>query len=104
MVTRYKFLFYLKDCLFGGVKLARNVDLDKYVYTGYSIGFNSRSEFSLPNSSVGKNVIMFVVYMSSSVHVDNKKKEIFILGKGSTLEFDDTMLIVEDQAQFSINF
>ena len=74
------------------------------MYTGYSIGFNSRSEFSLPNSSVGKNVIMFVVYMSSSVHVDNKKKEILILGKGSTLGLDDTMLTVEDQAQFSIIF
>ena len=38
--------FTLKDCLFGGVKLAKNVDLDKYVYSGYGIGFNLRSEFS----------------------------------------------------------
>ena len=37
--------FTLKDCLFGGVKLAKNNDQDKYVYTGYSIGFNLRSEF-----------------------------------------------------------
>ena len=39
--------FTLKDCLFGGVKLAKNVDLDKYVYNGYDIGFNLCSEFSL---------------------------------------------------------
>ena len=29
--------FTLKDCLFGGVKLAKNVDLDKYVHSGYDI-------------------------------------------------------------------
>ena len=31
------FDFTLKDCLFGGAKLAKNVDPDKYVYTRYSI-------------------------------------------------------------------
>ena len=45
--------FRLKDCLFGGVKLAKNADAGKYVYSGYGIGFNSRSEFSLPDSSMG---------------------------------------------------
>ena len=30
--------FTLKDWLFGGVKLARNSDLDKYIYSGYGIG------------------------------------------------------------------
>ena len=39
--------FTLKDCLIGGVKLAENTDPDKYVYSGYGIGFDSRSEFSL---------------------------------------------------------
>ena len=50
--------FTLKDCLFWGVKLAKNADTDKYIYPGYSIRFNSGSEFSLPDSSVGKNVII----------------------------------------------
>ena len=52
----------------GCSKIAKNV------YSGYSIGFKSRTEFSLPDGSVGKNAIIFVVDMSSSVHVDNKKK------------------------------
>ena len=47
--------FTLKDCLLEGVKLAKNADPDKYVYTGYGIGFDSRSEFSLPDGSIGKN-------------------------------------------------
>ena len=54
--------------------LAKIADLDKYVYSGYGIGFNSRLLFSLPNFNWGKNVIIFEVDMSSSVHIDNKKK------------------------------
>ena len=37
--------FTLGNCLFGSVKPNRNADLDKYKYTDYSIGFDSRSEF-----------------------------------------------------------
>ena len=33
--------------------------------------------------------------MSSSVHVDNKKKDILILGKGPTQGLDDTSLTAE---------
>ena len=40
--------FTLGNCFFGSVKLTDNVDLDKYKDSGYSIGFDSRSEFSLP--------------------------------------------------------
>ena len=57
--------FTLKDCLFGGIRLAKNANPDKYVYSGYGIRFNSRSEFSVPDGSVGKNVIVFGVDMSS---------------------------------------
>ena len=32
--------FALKDCLSGGVKLAKNSDPDKYVFSGYGIGFD----------------------------------------------------------------
>ena len=72
------FDFTLKNCLFGGVKLAKNVDPDKYVYNGCGIGFDSRSEFSAPDGSVSKNVIIYGVELSSSVHIDNKKKDILI--------------------------
>ena len=39
--------FTLKDCIYGGFKLARNADPDKCKYTDYGIGFDSRSEFSM---------------------------------------------------------
>ena len=40
--------------------------------------------------------------MSSSVHIDNKKKDILIPGKGPTQGLDDTTLTAE--VQYSINF
>ena len=52
--------------MFGGVKLAKNDDPDKYVYSDYDIGFNSRSRFSLTDVSIGKNVIIFGVELISA--------------------------------------
>ena len=74
--------FTLNDYLFKGVNLATNVDPDKYLYTGCGIGFDSRSELSLTDGNIDKNVIIFWVDMSSSVHIDNKGKHILVLGKG----------------------
>ena len=70
--------------------------------TGYHIGFDSHTEFSLPDGSVGKNVIIFWVNMSSSVQISNKKKYILILVYGSTHVLDDSTLTAE--AQYSISF
>ena len=74
--------FTLKDCLFGSVKLTKNADLGKYVCSCYGTGLDSLSEISLPDGSVGKNIITFEVDMSSSVYIDNKIKDILILGIG----------------------
>ena len=94
--------FILKDCLFEGVKLVKNADSDKYVYTGYGSGFDSCSVLSLPDGSTGKNAIILGVDKSSSEHIDNKKKDILILGFGQTQGLDDILLTAE--AQCSINF
>ena len=51
--------------------------------------------FSFPTGGFGKNVLIFVLDMSSSAHVDNKKKDILILGEGPTEAWDDTTLAVE---------
>ena len=83
--------FMSGNCL----KLIKNADLDKYKYIGYGIGFNSRSQSSFTDESYGKNVIIFGADMSSSVHVDNKWKDILILGEGPTQGLDDTTLTAE---------
>ena len=51
---------------------------------------------------MGKNVIIFGADMSSSVHIDNKRKYILILGEGPTQGLDDTTLTAE--AIHPINF
>ena len=94
--------FTLKDCLFGNVKITKNADPNKYFYSGYGIGFNSRSLFSIPNFDWGKNVIIFGVDMCSSVHANNKNKDVLILGKGQTQGLDNTTLTAE--AEYSMNF
>ena len=68
--------------MFGSVKLANNADADKYVYISYGIGFDLRSEFSLPDGSMGKNLIILGSYVSLSVPIDNINKDILILGEG----------------------
>ena len=37
----------IKNCLFGVVTLTTNADIEKYKYSGYGIGFDRRSTFSV---------------------------------------------------------
>ena len=43
----------LKNCLFGAVTLTKNTDIDKYGYSGYGIGFDRKSSFSLLGGEFG---------------------------------------------------
>ena len=99
MVTRFKLWFCFKGLL---ICISKNADSDKYVHCGYVVGFNSHEEFSLFDGSKGENVIIFGVDMSSSVHIDNKKKDMLIRSIGPTQESDDITLSAK--AQYSINF
>ena len=94
--------FTRKDFLFGAVKLTSNADPDRYKYSGYGLGSDSRSEFSFTDGSMGKNFNIFGADMSSSVHIDNKGKDVLLLAAGPTKVLDDTTLSAE--AQYSINF
>ena len=64
----------LRNCLFGGVTLTKNSDIEKYGYSAYGIGFDRRSSFSFPSGGYGQNVLISGVDMSFSPHIDNKKK------------------------------
>ena len=64
----------LKNCLFGAVTLTKNtIDIEKYGYSGYGIGFDRRSSVSFPGGGFGQNVLIFGVDMSSSRKIDNRK-------------------------------
>ena len=64
----------IKNCLFGAVTLTKNVDIEKYKYSGYGIGFDRRSSFSFSSGGFGQNVLIFGADMSTSTHINNKKK------------------------------
>ena len=50
---------------------------------------------------MGKNVIIFGAEMSLSAHIDDKNKDILILGEGPAQGLDDTTLTAE--AKYPIN-
>ena len=82
--------FTLGNSWFGDVKLSRNtVDFDKYKHSGN--GFD-----------LVLDLIHAEVFSSSDGSGSNRKKDIQILGKGSTQGLDDTTLTVA--AGCSINF
>ena len=77
----------IKNCLFDAVTLTKNADIEKYKYSGYGIGFDRRSSFSFTGGGFGQNVLIFGEDMSTSIHIDNKKKNILVLGRGPTQGF-----------------
>ena len=83
--------------------MTKNADLDEEKHSGYGIEFDARESFPLLNGKeIGKSVITFGANMNSPLHIDNKKKNILILGKGLPDGLDDTMLTAEKE--YSINF
>ena len=90
-----------KNCLFGADNLTKNTDIDKYRYSGYGIGFDRRSSFSFPGGGFGQNVLIFGVDMSSSAHIDNKKKDILVLGKEPAQGLEHTLTA---EKMYFINF
>ena len=87
--------------MFGGVKLTKNADPYKHSYNDYGIGFNTHGKYFSPDGRVGKNVIIFGVNMSLSVHIDNKRKYILIHYKGKTQGLNHTSV---SETQYLINF
>ena len=67
----------LKNCLFGAVTLTKNADIE-------NMGILVMELYLIEEEVFGQNVLMFGVDMSSSAHIDNKKKNILVLGIGPT--------------------
>ena len=57
--------------------------------------------FSFPGCRFGQNVLIFGVDMSFSAHIDNKKKDILVLGIGPTQGLEHTLTA---EKMYSINF
>ena len=81
----------LQNALFATVKLTKNADINKYGYSAYGNGFDGKGTFSFSGGGLGCNVIIFGVDMSSSTKIDNRKKDILILGKGPIQGLEHTL-------------
>ena len=88
--------------MFGAIELTKNSNIDKYKYSGYGIGFDARENFSFPGGSFAQNAIIFRADMSSSVHANNRAKNILVLGKDFLQGIDITKIYAEKM--YSINF
>ena len=72
----------LENSLFRGVSLTKHADTDQYKYCRHGIGFDRKGTSSFGNG-FGRNCIILGVDISSSPHIDNKKKDILTFGEGS---------------------
>ena len=66
--------------------MTKNADPDQHKYSGWAIEFNSRliTNFYLQMEVMEKNIVFLGANMSSFVRVDNKEKDVLILGEGLT--------------------
>ena len=85
----------VKNGLFGGIKITKDVNTSHYKNSGYGICFDGKGKFSIGNITKGKNVIIFGADMSSSIYANNKLTNIYILGKSETQGINGTSLCAE---------
>ena len=81
--------------------MTKNVNIDRYGYSGYGIGFDRKGIFSFSGGGYGQNVLILEVDMSFSTHIDNKKNDILVLGIGPTQGLEHTLTA---EKMYSINF
>ena len=92
----------LEICLFGAVSLTKHVDIDQYKCSGYGIVFDRKGEFSFDSNGFGRNVVIWGADISSSVHANNRAKNILVPGKDFIQGLDNT--IIYAGKLYSINF
>ena len=88
--------------MFGSVKLTKNPDIDKCRYSGYGLGFDRHGEFSFGTRGFDRHCIIFGADLSSSVHANNKKSNVLVLGKDFIQGINDKTIYAEKL--YSINF
>ena len=95
----------LKNRLFGTTKVTKPSDTkdpDKCIYSGYGLGFDSTGEFTHPQGRTARNIIIFGVNLSNSVHITNQTQNILILGHGLTQKVNNITIYAEKM--YSPNF
>ena len=87
--------FTAQNCLFGAVKITKDVDTSNYKYSGYGICFDGESDFTFGNITNVKNVIIFGCDMPFSSYSTNKTQNIYVLGKDFVQDINGTTIYTE---------
>ena len=92
----------MPNALLGALRLTKNTDIEKCKYSEYGIRFDGGGFYSHLSGGTGKNAIIFRVDISLATMIDNKGKDILILGEGPTQGLGEHSLSAEKM--YSINF
>ena len=94
--------YTIQNALFGAMKITKNTDSSKNNYKGYGLCFDEGGEFSHTvkqgNSNRAtnvKNVIIFGVDTSSSIHATNRANKIYVMGEDFILGINGTTINAE---------
>ena len=95
--------FTIQNALIGAMQITKDAtDNSKNNYKGFGIYFDERSQFGhtitedgRAHTTNGRNVLIFGVDMSFSVHATNRANNIYVMGDGLTQGIHDTTLYVE---------
>ena len=94
--------YTIQNALFGAMKITKNTVSSKNNYTGYGLCFDEGSEFghtvkqdNFNRTTNAKNVIIFGVDMSSSIHATNRANNIYVMGKDFIQGINDTTIYAE---------
>ena len=81
--------------------MTKNVNIDRYGYSGHGVGFDRKGIFSFSGGEYGQNILILGGDMSFSALIDNKKKDILVLGIGPTQGLEHRLTA---EKMYSISF
>ena len=94
--------YTIQNALFGAMKITKNTDSSKNNYTGYGLYFDEGGEFShtvregnFNRVTNAKNVIIFDVDTSSSIHATKRANNIYVMGKEFIQGINGTTIYAE---------
>ena len=92
----------IQNALFGAMKITKNADYSKNIYTGYGLCFDEGGEFghtvkqgNFNHTTNARNVTIFGVDRSSSTYDTTKANNIYVMGKEFVQGINDTTIYAE---------
>ena len=94
--------FTIQNALFGAMQITKNADTSKYNYKGYGLYFDEGGTFGhtiteggFAHTTNARNVLIFGVHMSFSVHATNRANHIYVMGTEFVQGINDTTVYTE---------